>query len=231
MNGIIGGTSLIDSTLFSRWKERVVDTPYGPVTLKEEGDCLFLQRHGNPPMPPHRINHRANLWALQNRGAIKILSVNSVGSLKKSIKPGVLVIPQDFISPWYITTFHDETMHFTVPFMDGTMRTEIIELCLSAGIEVAAGDIYIQTIGPRLETRAEISMLKGFGDVVGMTMASEATLAIECGIPYTSLCSVDNYCNGIAVKPLTMDEIRESVTRNLKKIERIIQAFIAGVNT
>jgi 5'-methylthioadenosine phosphorylase len=71
-------------------------------------------------------------------------------------------------------------------------------------------------------------MLKRFGDVIGMTMASEVTLCLEYGIPYASLCSIDNYCHGIAKVPLTMDEIQENVRRNLHRIEKIIESIHGG---
>ncbi len=88
------------------------------------------------------------------------------------------------------------------------------------------GGTYVQTIGPRLETRAEIKMLKRFGDIVGMTLASEATLAMELELPYASICSVDNYCHGIHKTPLTMDEIFQNVANNARTIENILNTFI-----
>jgi purine nucleoside phosphorylase len=89
------------------------------------------------------------------------------------------------------------------------------------------GGTYIQTIGPRLETKAEIRMLKGYGHVIGMTMASEATLSMEYGIPYASLCSIDNYCNGLVKVPLTMQQITNNVAKNIKIIEEIIEMLVA----
>ncbi len=106
------------------------------------------------------------------------------------------------------------------------MARYLRDLCKEQGIKVRNGSIYIQTIGPRLETRAEINMLKRFGDIVGMTMASEATLAMEYGMPYASLCSVDNYCNGIVKTPLTMEQIMASVQKNLGSIEHVITALV-----
>lgn len=227
MDGIIGGTSLMGSSLFEGWTERNTDTPYGPVKIASAENIVFIQRHGDPPMPPHRINHRANIWALKILGVRRIISVNSVGSLKARLKPGALVIPDDFMSPWQIATFFDDQMRFIVPAMDENLISYLSDACREAGITVESGGVYIQTIGPRLETKAEIRILKGFGDVIGMTMASEATLSMECEIPYTSLCSIDNYCNGIARTPLTMEQIEENVLRNRIKIEKVIQTLIA----
>ncbi|HOE17343.1 MAG TPA: MTAP family purine nucleoside phosphorylase [Syntrophorhabdaceae bacterium] len=226
MNAIIGGTSLLNSSLFSPWKSRNVKTPYGSVRIRLSENTAFLQRHGDPPVPPHRINHRANIWALRKLGAVKIISINSVGSLKPSIKPGTLLIPDDFLSVWSIPTLFEKEMRFFIPEMDKPLARHLHDLCKKAGIGAKSGGIYIQTIGPRLETKAEIRMLKGFGDIVGMTMASEATLSMEYGIPYASLCSIDNYCNGIAKTPLTMEQIMDNVQKNLGSIERIIEALV-----
>jgi 5'-methylthioadenosine phosphorylase len=226
MNGIIGGTSLLDSHIFSGWEERSLETPFGPATVKIQGNWVFVQRHGSPPLPPHRINHRANIGALRLLGVTRILAINSVGSLKLKIRPGTFVIPDDFISPWQIPTFYDEEMRFMVPEMDIELRDYLFDLCRGLCLPVLKGGTYIQTIGPRLETRAEIKMLQRFGDVVGMTMASEATLCMEHGVPYVSLCSLDNYCNGIAASPLSMAQIHEYARKNMKSFELVIHTLL-----
>jgi purine nucleoside phosphorylase len=222
MIAFIGGTSLIDSTIFKNWAHRKVKTPYGTVSLKNDENSFFLQRHGTPPLPPHRINHRANIWALKSVGAERIIAVNSVGSLKLKIKPMTFLVPDDYLSLWNIPTFFDNDMKFTVPLMDTKLAAQLYKQCRALKIPIKHGGIYIQTQGPRLETKAEIDMLKRFGDVVGMTMASEVTLCLEYGIPYASICSIDNYCHGIAKVALTMEEIHENVRKNLQYIETMI---------
>ena len=82
--------------------------------------------------------------------------------------------------------------------------------------------VYVQTTGPRLESRAEIAFFKTIGDVVGMTMASEATLASEIGIPYAALCTVDNFCNGVVDEPLTFERIRETQRANADLTKAIV---------
>lgn len=226
MQAIIGGTSLFGSRIFSGWSDKKVKTPFGTVAVKAKGKTVFLQRHGSPPLPPHRIDHRANIAALKKLGVEKILAVNSVGSLKTAIKPGSLAIPGDFISPWHIPTFHDDDMRFLIPSMDEDLAGKVFKICREHTKAVRMGVVYVQTLGPRLETKAEINMLRRFGDIIGMTLASEATLAIEQAIPYASICSIDNYCNGIAKVPLTMDKIFENVSKNAKTIEDILDHFI-----
>ncbi len=226
MFAIIGGTSLLDTAVFTEWCDGTVTTQFGNVAVKTSGNGAFLQRHGNPCLPPHRIGHRANIAALKDLGVQKILAINSVGSLKITIKPGTLIVPDDFICPWHVETFFDDTARFMIPSMDETFAREIFEICAAHTRSVRMGGTYIQTIGPRLETRAEIRMLKQFGDIVGMTLASEATLAMELELPYASICSVDNYCHGISKTPLTMDEILENIANNARTIENILNTFI-----
>jgi 5'-methylthioadenosine phosphorylase len=225
MIGFIGGTSLIDSTIFKGWPQKKVKTPYGVVALQKKQNSIFLQRHGNPPLPPHRINHKANVWAMKHFGVQEIVAINSVGSLKFTIKPGTFVIPDDFLAIWHIPTFFDDEMRFMVPRMDADHAALLYQRCKAIKMPVKNGGIYVQTHGPRLETKAEINMLKKFGDIVGMTMASEVTLCLEYGIPYASICSIDNYCHGIAKIPLTINEIQENVQNNLQNIEKLIASI------
>ncbi|MDR2018476.1 MAG: MTAP family purine nucleoside phosphorylase [Syntrophobacterales bacterium] len=227
MLAIIAGTSLIESALFAAWKNTSVQTPYGGVTVKTDSKHWFLQRHGDPPMPPHRINHRAHIWALKMLKVTEIVAFNSVGSLKLKIEPAALVLPHDFISPWDVPTMFDHEMRFTVPEMDTALRSHLEGVCRELGFDVVDGGVYIQTKGPRLETKAEIRYLRRLGDIVGMTMASEATLCTEVGLHYTSLCSVDNYCNGISKVPLTVKEIETNVLKNSERLESIINGIIS----
>lgn len=225
MIAFIVGTSLINSTIYRDWSQKKVKTPYGAVTFKKNRNSIFMQRHGNPPLPPHRINHQANIWAMKHLGVHEIIAINSIGSLKLAIKPGTFIIPDDFLSIWNVPTFFNDEMRFIVPHMDTNCAARLYKRCKSLKIPVKNGGIYIQTRGPRLETKAEINLLKRFGDIVGMTMASEATLCLEYDIPYASICSVDNFCHGIAKKPLTMDEIQMNVRKNLLHIEKLIESI------
>jgi 5'-methylthioadenosine phosphorylase len=226
ITALIGGTSLTYSGIFSSWKTGQIKTAHGVVQVKTEGNSIFLQRHGKAPVPPHMINHKANIQALKDLGIKKIIAINSVGSLKTTLKPGTFIIPDDFISLWQIPTFFDSDMKFIVPEMDNKLGTLLHDSCKEHIIHLHFGGTYIQTMGPRLETKAEIRMLKGHGHVIGMTMASEATLCMEYGIPYASLCSIDNYCNGIVRVPLTMQQITDNVAKNIKIIEGIIEMLV-----
>jgi purine nucleoside phosphorylase len=227
VTALIGGTSLMHSRIFSSWKTKQIKTAYGVVQFKTNGKSIFLQRHGKTLVPPHMINHRANIQAMKDIGVEKIIAINSVGSLKTALKPGTFIIPDDFISLWQIPTFFDNDMKFIVPEMDKKLGKLLYDRCKESMTHLHFGGTYIQTIGPRLETKAEIRMLKGYGHVIGMTMASEATLSMEYGIPYASLCSIDNYCNGLVKVPLTMQQITNNVAKNIKIIEEIIEMLVA----
>jgi 5'-methylthioadenosine phosphorylase len=123
------------------------------------------------------------------------------------------------------TVFDVKPVHIT-PTLDDTVRRKWIEAARDIGVTVVDGGVYWQTKGPRLETKAEIAMMTGFADVVGMTMASEAVIARELDLPYASLCSVDNFAHGIGKKALTMKEILIHARQNAAAITRIITQYM-----
>ena len=94
----LSGTSIVNSTLFSSWEARTVETEFGPVTYKSRGDHALINRHGYGfPLPPHSINYRANIRALADLGFKDVVSLNSVGSLKAEIPPGSIVSCSDYV--------------------------------------------------------------------------------------------------------------------------------------
>lgn len=234
--GLIGGSGLREPSIVAGGKERPIDTPYGapsevPVVGRHgRATVIFLARHGKDHrIPPHRLNHRANLWALKELGATRILATASTGSLKRTIRPGSFVVPDDFVSFWDIPTFHDDDVHHATPAIDDDLRALLISAARSARGKVRARGVYVQTSGPRLETRAEVAHFATFGDIVGMTMASEATLASELGIPYACLCTVDNFCNGIAERPLSYKEIAAEQARKKDLLRAVIADALEAV--
>lgn len=233
--GIIGGSGLSEAGLLEDAKPEQAETPYGkpsgPLELGTIRDVAvaFLPRHGRThAIPPHRIPHRANLWALKSLGVEGILGTSSVGSLHLEIRPRTFVTPDDFVSLWDIPTFFDDKVVHATPRIDEELRKRLYYRAHEAGENVRSGGVYVQTRGPRLETRAEIRILKGFGDVVGMTMGSEATLASELEIPYACLCSVDNYCHGIVQEPLTYEQIVKVQAENVQGLRTILASAVGG---
>ncbi|HJJ42693.1 MAG TPA: MTAP family purine nucleoside phosphorylase [Methanocorpusculum sp.] len=189
MLGIIGGTALLKARLAPLEKIRV-PTPFGPVQAYK-GSFIFISRHQNGT-PPQSINHRANLAAMKILGVDRLIVIGSTGSMKADLPPGSIVIPDDYFSPWEIPTLHDNDIFHTSPSIDAGLRAELGKI-----VPKARTGTYLQTRGPRFETRAEIEFLARNSDVVGMTIASELTLANELSIPAAALCLVDNFANGI----------------------------------
>ena len=218
---IIGGSALGDAFELEEEQARFLVTPHGaPSDPPRVGTyagvpVAFLPRHGKDHrIPPHKLNHRANLWALKEIGATHILGTSSTGSLKKTIHPGHFVVPHDFVGFWNIPTFYDDRVVHSTPSLDAGLREALIAAAREARATVKDRGVYVETTGPRLETRAEIAFFQTIGDVVGMTMASEATLASELAVPYASLCTVDNFAHGIVDEPLSFEQIRETQRAN-----------------
>ena len=234
--GLIGGSALQTPAFLEDATPKPLDTPYGkpsaaPV-VGRAGDArvVFLARHGEGHrIPPHRLNHRANLWALQELGATAVLATASTGSLRKAIRPGTFVVPHDYVALWDIPTFHDDEVVHATPGLDAKLRITLVSGAKAAQAVVRSRGVYVQTRGPRLETPAEVRHLATLGDVVGMTMASEATLASELGLAYAAVCSVDNYGNGIAERPLTFEQIRATQARNQDALRRILAKTLERV--
>jgi len=234
MIGIIAGANFTPTGL-ERIEQRRVETPYGEpsasITLASLAgkEIAFLPRHGPQKKPPHRINHRANIFSFKELGVTRVIGINSVGSLKREIPPGSIVIPHDFLCPWRILTFHEERAVHITPVLNQELRATLARAAAETGINFRDEGIYIQTIGPRLETKAEIAMMSHFGDIVGMTMAHEATLCQERALAYASICSVDNYAHGVIDTPLLEEEIsrrgRESVALLQKVLARTLESL------
>jgi len=221
--GVIGGTNLFDTGLMAGCREEELKTKYGDVHLFVSPDFVFIPRHGRyRNIPPHRINHRANIVAFKMLGIDRVIGVTSVGSLKKEIKPGSLLVPHDYISLCNIPTFFDDEIVHITPGLDSDLRNELIEAAKAEGIPVIDGGIYFQSVGPRLETKAEINFISDYADVVGMSMGAEATLAKELGLRYANLSSVDNYAHGIAEEELSYQRIVEAATKMRENIERVL---------
>ncbi len=167
-----------------------------------------LDRHGASYDLPHLIDHEANLRRLVDAGCERVLGIGSVGGLHPQYGPGTLLCLDDFISlDASVTTRTARDAHAIVGFDPG-WRSEVIEAWAgSAGPPLVDGGVYWQALGPRLETRAEIRHIARDADVIGMTIASECTVAHELGIPYAAVCAVVNYANGVGDEELTVPEL------------------------
>ncbi|MBF0459804.1 MAG: MTAP family purine nucleoside phosphorylase [Magnetococcales bacterium] len=225
---LIGGTSLLESTPFRHATPVEVTTPYGVVTLLEQAGLLFLQRHGWADYtPPHRINHHANLYALQQAGAERVLAVGSVGSLRLDLSPGTLVVPDDFYAPHLGISYFDDQRGHRVPEFHPQWRAHLLESWQQTVLPPPRSHgIYWQTLGPRFETPTEIRLLAPHVHLVGMTIASECILAGELDLPYAALCMVDNFANGLRAEKLSYAAFQAQVQANKALLLHTIQVLL-----
>lgn len=215
MLGVIAGTALLKAKL-PQLDKKIISTPFGDAEVML-GEIAFVSRHGGN-VPPHKINHRAHLSALKLCGVDKLIVIGSVGSMKEDIKPGDLVVLNDWFSPFDIPTLYDNTIRHTSPHVDEELSEALLKIAPGA-----KRGVYFQARGPRFETKAEIKFFSQVCDVVGMTAASELTLANELEIPVAALCTVDNYANGIKGETAPeYDDIVASAAANGKRMTEIM---------
>jgi 5'-methylthioadenosine phosphorylase len=223
---IIGGSGFSSEKFLKGFKQHIVKTMYGNVLLFVKDKVVYLYRHGkNRNIPPHRINHKANICALNLLGVEKIIGLNSVGSLNEKIKPGSIIVADDYVN-FNPESFFEFELRFVVPEINDKLRKDIISGAKKAKITVKSKGTYVQMKGPRYETKAEIKIIKKYGDIVGMTMASEATLSKELGLPYASLCVVCNYANGIGKKKFDSGGLEKYQKKLQPKVEKIVKEII-----
>jgi 5'-methylthioadenosine phosphorylase len=224
----LSGTSLVTSTVFAAWDVRTIETQFGPVTCRQQGDFVCINRHGcGIPLPPHAINHRANIRALADLGYQDVLSLNSVGSLKSELPPGTLVSCSDYVGLQQgPATFFDTELRGGAPGISNNLIPLLVGK-LAPEFEIKPGKVYVQMRGPRFETKAEIRIVKDWGDVVGMTAAHEADLCVEAGLRYNSVALVDNYANGIEGADIDFDRFKDFVKANQEKVNRLFMGMLA----
>jgi 5'-methylthioadenosine phosphorylase len=228
--GVISNKSVMErSDLLRNSVVRSIKNKFGRASVLILDRIAWILRHGNDSnnyILPHLINHRANLQALKDMGVKEIIGLNSVGSLKNNLRPGMIVIPNDFITLTATPTIHQNSAVHITPSLDEKVRQKLIKAALGSKIKVVSKGTYWQTHGPRLETKAEIKMMANFADIVGMTMANEAVIALELDLPYASICSIDNFGNGLLKKPLSMKEITIGTRKNADVMIQLLQNYL-----
>ena len=223
----ISGTSIVNSTLFASWDVRKIVTPHGEVTYKTKGDFALINRHGYAfPLPPHSINYRANIQALADLGYEDIVSLNSVGSLKKDLPPGTFVSCSDYVGLQQgPATFYDKELKGGAPVIANNLIPRLIAQ-LAPEFVIHPGKVYVQMRGPRFETKAEIKIVQHWGDVIGMTAAHEADLCTEAGLHYNSLALIDNYANGLEGTEIDFAKFKDLVKDNQAKVNRLFSRML-----
>lgn len=220
---VIGGSGFYEFADLTGAKDMEIPTPFGKVEGVQIGEVdnkrvAFLSRHGTGHrFPPHKINYRANIWALHHLGVRRIFSLNAVGGIHSDMQPGSLVVPDQLIDytfgreHTFAALLSEEVNHidFTQPFSE-TLRSILLDVLNASGVVWSANGVYGCTQGPRLETAAEVRRLARDGcDVVGMTAMPEAALARELNMEYASLCPVVNWAAGIKPEAITLAEIHQ----------------------
>ena len=243
MLAIIGGSGLTQLANLDVSHREVVRTPFGEpsgaVTFGQicGRDVAFLARHGyGHTIPPHEVNYRANIWALWKRGALGIISVASVGSIRPDLKPGDIVVPHQIIDyTWGRKSTYHEGQDCTVTHIDFTepydrlQRQKLIDAAGKVGIPVSASSVYAATQGPRLETAAEINRLERDGaDLVGMTGMPEAALARELGVPYAAINVVANFAAGRADSRdgISFEAIQGVLHESMGNVRAVIEQMV-----
>lgn len=233
--GVLSGTIMMErSELLQIGRQVKTRNQYGEALLTVTDQMVFIVRHGNDPAEyilPHRINHLANLQAMKDMGVTEVIGINSTGSLKKNLYPGMIVIPDDFITLTAIPTIHQDKLAHITPSLDESVRLKLITAARNINLDIVETGTYWQVTGPRLETKAEIRMMANYADIVGMTMANEAVIALEMGMPYASACSIDNYGNGLVEKPLSMEEIITGTRKNADMMMRLIKQYVEEMSS
>jgi 5'-methylthioadenosine phosphorylase len=216
-----------------------VETPYGVVSVQigllSGKYVAFMPRHGRGhAVPPHKVNYRANIWALKQLGVQQVLATAAVGSLREDLPPGDLVLIDqfiDFTKQRPSTFFEGEQgvvhIDMTEPYCT-RLRKELAKAADSLGIQVESKGTYVCTEGPRFETPAEIRMFQALhGDVVGMTSVPESVLAREQEMCYATVAMVTNFCSGISNQPLTHKEVMDVMKDNIQKVRELFYKTIA----
>ena len=232
---IIGGSGL--EALLENMEQIRVGTPYGlppPLSIGEVGGkrVAFLPRHGlHHSVPPHKVNYRANIYALFEMGVKRIVATNAVGAINVDFKPGDLVVPHDLVDFTKLRrlSFYDDApvthVDFSEPFCP-QVRASLIKTTEEHGVQAWDRAVLVCTEGPRFETPAEIEMFRRLGcDVVGMTVVPEAVLARELEMCYAALCFVSNMAAGIQQR-LTAQEVAEVAKEKMLIIEQNLRETI-----
>lgn len=242
---IIGGTGLTSIKGLEITGREIVQTPFGePSGPLVRGDLAgnhiyFLPRHGaGHTIPPHKINYRANIWALKEAGIEQVIAVNAVGGIRNDMQPGSLIIPDQIIDYTVsrTNTFFEEGLKqvvhidFTQPFCE-ELRQGIITAAESNSMNIIKEGTYAATQGPRLETAAEVNRLEKDGcHLIGMTCMPEAALAREKELCYASISVVANLAAGRGTEDLTMEVIEKHLNVGMERARNLLEAVIPTLN-
>lgn len=238
--GIIGGSGLYEMEGLEQVREVRVTTPFGRpsdaiVLGKVDGVAVaFLSRHGRGHrINPSEINYRANIYALKSLGVTRVVSVSAVGSMKEAIRPGHVVLPDQFVdlTKRRIGTFFDQGIVAHVAFADpicAALWSALLKAAQGAGATVHQGGTYLCIEGPQFSTRGESFLYRQWGvDVIGMTNLPEAKLAREAELCYATLALPTDYdCWHSSEESVTVEAILATLHKNVAMAKRILRAVL-----
>ncbi|SCK10784.1 S-methyl-5'-thioadenosine phosphorylase [Streptomyces sp. WMMB 322] len=237
---VIGGSGFY--SLLDNARQVKVETPFGEpsdaIAVGEAGGrgVAFLPRHGQGhAIPAHRINYRANLWALRSLGVRQILAPCAVGSLKRELGPGSVVVPDQLVdrTGGRVQSFYDEgAVHvsFADPYCE-TGRTTVLKQCAAAGSAASDGGTMVVVDGPRFSTRAESRWYAAAGwSLVNMTGHPEAVLARELALCYTSVALVTDFDAGIdAADSVSQQEVFSVFAENVGRLKDVMSEAVTAL--
>lgn len=246
MLGIIAGTGFTElsgvivqrtAAVSTVWGESSAAIQMGHFNGHPQVACAFLARHGNPhTIPPHRVNYRANMAALQEVGCTQIVAVNAVGGIAADTAPAMVIIPHDVIDYTHgrVSSYWDDAesalqhVDMCEPY-SADLRERLIAAAEDAAI--VPNGVMAVTQGPRLETPAEIRRLEQDGcTIVGMTGMPEAALAKELSLPFASIAFSVNWAAGKQPAGQNIHaEIEASIHQGTQAVLQILQRFVAAV--
>ncbi len=238
--GIIGGSGLYDMEGLAGVREARVRTPFGDpsdalvVGALDGVRVAFLSRHGRGHrLAPGDINYRANLYALKALGVQRVISVSAVGSMKEALKPGHVVLPDQFIdhTKRRAGTFFEKGIVAHVAFADpvcGALDQVLFKAAAAAGAMVHQGGTYLCIEGPQFSSRGESFLYRQWGvDVIGMTNMPEAKLAREAELCYATMALVTDYdCWHGSEESVTVEMILSTLKNNVAMAKRILRAAV-----
>ena len=246
--GIIGGSGLYDIEGLRKVKEVAVKTPFGAPSDKvilgelDGVRVAFLSRHGRGHrINPSEINYRANIYALKSLGVNRVISVSAVGSMKESIKPGDVVLPDQFIdlTKRRVSTFFEGGIVAHVAFGDpvcASLGAALLEATRAVGATVHQGGVYLCIEGPQFSTKGESRLYRQWGaSVIGMTNLPEAKLAREAELCYATVALATDYdCWHETEEAVTVEGILATLRQNVllaKQLLRTVMPAVAAVTS
>jgi 5'-methylthioadenosine phosphorylase len=237
--GIIGGTGVYDPSLLENQQRVEMDTPYGkPSSPLVIGDfkgrkVAFLFRHGEKhTIPPHKVNWQANLWALKEAGCKHVLATCATGSLKEEMKPGEMVMVDQFVDLSKEThTYSDDGKVFHVgmaqPFCPD-LRKSLVGAAEGLGIKAHPKGTYLKIEGPQFSTKAASEMYRQFADIIGMTGVPEAILARELEMCFAIVATITDYDSWIG-EATPFEEMKILMGKSLDNTKKVLETVVPNI--